>query len=495
MNKELYIPSSRFTDVLALIPVEWRDLFSQYFILATKHKTLNEQKWKMEFPTFKSSTSAEFSNPDSPNLFEINPITYIINTHNALVDFPGALNRDLKLFHHRKKIPLSKEDFLKVLNMVRNESETRNWLTPTLKKLFRALVLYPLASTKELANKLDTTTNKVRQQIDRFRNRFIINRVIIHDYYKFGLSRVFLFLTFKNRHNITLALPVTEHYFQKEIPHRLDIFSDLFSIQIYCPPRWQWNSFKKLCEEKYRPNEVEWLGGDPRFFFMEENTVLYNTDTYDKSRKQWIVNENYLNVCLSTDLWQDLPRVDVSPALHLTCDINTPRYDFDLLDLKIIHYFYELEGNNNRFATVGTVANELDIPYQEAKTRLQRMLETNMVTFYYLTSFRLPRTVDIIFLAEDPKICDHYLNLSALLPCSHTAKIRSYPPKYVGIYSTVFLPHGSRVPYIFRDFFLANQDVITGFCAESMYTIVPRRPLWHYWDSVRHRWRWSDLPD
>lgn len=488
-------PSSRFTEILAVIPSEWRELFSQYFVLAIKHKNLSENMWKDAFPTFNSSTSADFSNPDSSNLFEKNPITYLINAQNTLVDFPGALNRVLKLIHHRRKTPISKEDFLIVLDRVRNESETRNWLTPALKELFRALILYPLASTKGLANKLNITQSIVQQQIDRFRNRFNLNRVIILNYYKFGLSRVFLFLTFKNRHDNTIAYPVTKHYFQKEIPHRLDIFSDIFAIQTYCPPRRQWSAFKKLCEGKYRPNEVEWLGGDPRFFFMEENTVLYNTDTYDKTLRQWIVNENYLEVCLSTDLWQDLPRVDVSPAVHLSYDINTARFDFDLLDLKITHYFYELEGNNNRFATVGCVAKELGVSYQEVKTRLQRMLQNGMTSFYYLTVFRLPRTVTIILLAEDPKICDQYLNLATLLPCSTTAKIRSYPTKYVGVYSTIHLPHGSRIPYIFRDFLLSNQDIITGFCAESRHIVVPKRPLWQFWDTVRKRWRWSDLPE
>lgn len=489
------IPSSRFMDALAVIPVEWRDLFSQYFVLALKHNILNEIMWRDMFPTFSSSASAEFSDPDSPNLFEKNPITYLINTHNILVDFPGALNRVLKLIHHQKRTLLSKEDFFIILDRVRNESKTRNWLTSTLNELFRALILYPLASIKELANKLEKPPNTIRQQIDRFRNRFILNRIIFPNYYKFGLSRVFLFLTFKNRRDFTPTLPVTSRYFEKEIPHRLDIFSDLFVVQTYCPPRRQWSVFKKLCADKFDPNEVEWLGGAPWFFFMEGFTVLYNTETYNKTRRQWVVNERYLDVCLSTDLWQDLPRVDVSPALHLSCDINTTRLDFDLLDLKIVHYFYELEGNNNRFATVGCVAKELGVPYQVVKTQLQRMLENGMVTFYYYTAFMLPRTVDIILLAEDPKICDQYLNLVALLPCSHTAKIRSYPSKYVGVYSTVFLPHGSRVPYIFRDFFLSNQDIITGFCAESKYTIVPRRPLWHYRDPVRKRWRWNDLPD
>jgi len=99
------------------------------------------------------------------------------------------------------------------------------------------------------------------------------------------------------------------------------------------------------------------------------------------------------------------------------------------------------------------------------------------VTFYFLTVFRLPRTVNIILLEEDPSIWEQYYNLLPHFPCSYTQKIRSYPAKYYGIYSTLYLPHGSRVSHLFRDFCVRNKEILTGFTAESQYIIIPRRPL------------------
>ena len=221
---------SRFKDSIDLIPREYRDLFIQYFNLAIEHKTLNETKWIKAFPTYDSATLAAISNPDSPYLFEKNPLTYFINTHNSLVDFPGALNRILKLIYQRKKAPLSREAFFILLDKVRLESETKNWLTPALKEVFRTLVLYPLASLAVIAQELGKPPHLVQQHIDRFRNRFLLGRIIQFDYYKFGLSRVFLFLTFKIRLNFG-SLPVTHRYFENEIIHRLDVFSYMFSIQ------------------------------------------------------------------------------------------------------------------------------------------------------------------------------------------------------------------------------------------------------------------------
>ena len=81
---------------------------------------------------------------------------------------------------------------------MRLESETKNWLTPAFKELIRALTLYPLASTTKLAQELGKTPRIIRQRIEQFRNRFILNRVIHLNYYKWGLSRIYLFITFRN---------------------------------------------------------------------------------------------------------------------------------------------------------------------------------------------------------------------------------------------------------------------------------------------------------
>jgi len=487
----------QFGDTFFMIPHEWRELFFQYLILSMKYKTLNEQKWKKEFTTFKSSASARFSNPDSPYFFEKNPITYLMYAHNCLIDFPSDLNRILKLIQQQRQTPIAKIDFLKILDRTFTESAARNWLNPALKELFGVLILYPHASTKMIAKRLNTTTKVIRERIERFRNRFNLNRIIHLNYYLVGLSRIYLFLRFRNRQNIEPALPVTTRYFEKETPHFPDTLSDLFCIQTYYTPKAQWRNFQILCENRFEPRSVLWLGDAPRLFFAEDVTILYNTskDTYDAKNKQWCINEDYLAACLSTDLWEDLPRIDLSPALYISYDINSTRLDFDQLDLKIVHYFYELEGNNNRFSTVGAVAKELKVPYHEVKYRLQRMLETGMVTFYYHTTFRLPRTMDLILLSENPAICDQFINISYLLPVVSMARIRSYPSKYVGVFAFIWLPSGSRVPYIFRDFFRSHRDLITGFCAESEYIMVPKRPLWPYWNQVKKRWRWSDLPE
>jgi len=487
----------QYGETFTLIPHEWQELFFQYIILAMKYKTLNEQNWKKEFTTFKSSASASFSNPDSPYFFAKNPITYLMYAHNNLINFPSDLNRILKLIQQQRQTPIAKKDFLKILDRTSNESKARNWLTPALKDLLRVLILYPLSSTKLIAKRLNTTPKVIRERIEQFRNRFSLNRIIQLNYYLVGLSRIYLFLGFRNRRNIEPTLPVTTRYFEKEITHFTDTLSDLFCIQTYYTPKAQWRNFQILCENRFDPKSVIWLGDAPRLFFAEDVSILYNIskDTYDAKHKLWCVNEDYLAACLSTDLWQDLPRIDLSPVLYISYDINSTRLDFDQLDLKIVHYFYELEGNNNRFSTIGAVAKELGVPYYEVKCRLQRMLEIGMVTFYYHTTFRLPRTMTLVLLSENPDICDQFLNISSYLPVVSIARIRSYPSKYVGVFAYIWLPTGSRVPYIFRDFFRSHRDVITGFCAESEYIMVPKRPLWEYWNPIRRRWRWNNLPD
>ena len=118
-----------------------------------------------------------------------------------------------------------------------------------------------------------------------------------------------------------------------------------------------------------------------------------------------------------------------------------------------------------------------------------------MVTFYYYTFFCLPRTINVIILGEDPKICEQYLNLVTHLPVSFNLRIRSYPTKYVGVYSQIYLPHGSRVPYLFRDFFRNNSDVITGFCAETANVSIPKQRLSTYWDESKKRGKWREIDE
>lgn len=487
-----HVPA-RFVDALSITPPEWKTLIAQYFVLGEKHNTLTDTKWKAAYPSFYSSSESIFSNPNAPTEFEKNPQDFLIATHNTLLDFPGALNRVLKLISLHKRTPLSKNEFIVILDKLQFEAESRNWLTPALKQLFHALILYPLDSPKELANKLDTNVKVIRRRLNRFRNRFFLNRVMQPDYYKFGLSRVYLFNLFKNRSNLFPSYPVTTRYFETEIPLRTGLHPHTFSIQTYCPPKTQWHSLKKWCEENFNLKEIEWLGGAPMLFFAEELFILYNTDSYNVSQRKWNVNEDYLEICLSTGLWEDWPIVDVSPALHFVYDVNTSRFDFDLLDLKIIQYFWDLE-EINRFATVRRVAKAIGVSYRSIKTRLQRMLEKRMVIPYYHTAFILPRTVHLIMLSENPSICDKYLSMTTIFPCSYTVKLRSYPAKYFGIWSIIYLPSGSRVSYILQDFLFSNQEISTGFCVESQVKPIPKRKLWHFWDPIRKRWKWNDLP-
>ena len=407
----------QYTIALFMIPKNWQQIFSQYFALVMKYKKIKEAIWKKEFSSSSSSDTAEFSDQSSTHFFERNPITYLMYSHNLVIDFPGELNRTLRLIHHQSEKQLTKDVFLKILDMIKVESEVNNNLTKSFKELFRILLLYPLASIKELANYLQTTPRTtpraVQQRIERFRNRLSLNRIIQLNYYKVGLSRTYLFLMFRNRQLTVPTIPVTTRYFEKEIIHYLDVFSDLFVIQSYYTPKVQWNQMLDLCKKRFRDNEVRWLGDEPLVFYAEDLTILYNLNTYDSMLRKWCVNEEYLTVSLSTDLWQSMPRVDTSPALRLAYQINEPRLEFDKLDLDIIHYFYELEGNNNRFSTIDAVRKALGIPYNVVKTRLKRMLDQKMVTFFYYTFFCLPRSVNVIILGEDPKICEQYLNIVA----------------------------------------------------------------------------------
>lgn len=482
----------RFRDALSIIPPIYSEIFTQYFALFKK-KMLKEADWKKQLGLQSFST---WLNPSSPYLFEKNPFTYLINAHNALVDLPSALNQLLKALHYtRNGRVLTREQFLAILNQVRAKAAKKNWLTPALKKVFRARMLYPLASTKQLATRLRMSENTVRYHTQRFRNRFFLYQEIKWDYYKLGLSRIFLFLTFLDRKAPTPALPLTNRYFEREIPHKMDIARDIFSIQIFTPPKNRWKTFQAMCETQFEENRVKWLTESPTFFYIEEGIISYNLDSFDEHTRQWTLDEQYIDFCLSTDLLEELPEAKFPPALTMNFDIDCKRERFDELDLKIIHYFYELEGNDNRFSTATGVAKQLGVAKQTVQKRLAQMLQKDIVRFFYTTSLRLPRIIDVILLTKNEPLIQDYLKLVPHIPFSYTARIRAYRKKlgYVGIYSSLYVPRGTNLAHILRDSLLSRDEVV-GYSSDSTYFVVARRPLIDYWDNERGRWKWATLP-
>lgn len=478
---------ARFREVLEMIPEEYQPLFSAYFLLSEQHRTLKQTIWDNP-PLGIPISSFPPPNPDSQHYFMRNPIAYLTAAHNCVDNFANTLKRSLKMLFTTRNIPFSKEEFLELLDKVRLAEHPKFNLSEVMKRVVRIRILYPLAPTKTLAQRIKMTPHTFNRHLEKFRTRFELFKVICYDWYKLGLSRVFIFLHFKKRRQITTPLPATDQYFEAEVSHRLPMEHEVFSIQIYTPPRSKWNSFKYLCKETFNRPGVRWFGEFPSFFYSEGILILLNLETYDNTKKRFTINETYIDYCLSTDLFETLPAMDFSPALSRSFDIKTPRVTFDALDLLIIQYFYELEGTRNRFVTTKYVASELGVSQQTVARRIKRMLHQGIINFYYRTPLRLPRMVSVVLLFKEERLRDSYLNLITTFPYSVHTKICSFPKEYVGVGSTLWVPHGSRIPNIFRDFLLSREDII-GFCAEAQYQWVGHSPLVAYWDEDRNRWK------
>ncbi|MFQ6123784.1 MAG: winged helix-turn-helix transcriptional regulator [Candidatus Heimdallarchaeota archaeon] len=507
-NKKIYLDSSqdpligpkiqyinpRFRDALSVIPLIFREIFIEYFTLTQMEKSLSEASWKEHLGLCSFSS---YLNPSSPHSFERNPFTYLIKKHNSLVDLPSALNRILKTLHFtRNGRKLTREQFLILLDKICAEADKKNWLTPTLRKVVQARMKYPLASTKELAKRLRVSENTVRYNTERFKNRFNLDRTIKWDYYKLGLSRIYLFLIFFDRTTLENAIPLTNRYFECEIPHKMDIAHNIFSIQISTPPKNRWKTFQTMCETRFDEKRVRWFPESPTFFYIEEGIYSYNLDdTYNKQTKQWMIDEEYIDFCLSTDLIDDLPEVEFPPNLTMQFDVNCKREQFDELDLKIIKFFYELEGNDNRFSTITGVAKQIGVAKQTVKKRFERLLKKGIIKFFFITNLRLPRIINVVLLTKKEKIIKNYLKLTMHVPFAAHARIRAYRKKigYIGVHSSLYVPCKTNLAYILRDSLLSRDDVL-GFCSDCVYTTKLRRHLIDYWDSIRSKWKWSTLP-
>lgn len=125
---------------------------------------------------------------------------------------------------------------------------------------------------------------------------------------------------------------------------------------------------------------------------------------------------------------------------------------------------------------------------QTVARRIKRMLQQGIINFYYRTPLRLSRMVSIVLLFKEERLRDLYLNQITAIPYSVYTKIHSFPKEYVGVGLTLWVPHGSQIPYIFRDFLFSREDII-GFCAEAQYQWVGHSPLVTYWDYDRNQWK------
>jgi len=493
-----FIPSELlpYRIALKMIPDELYSLFYAYFLLTNQNKTLKYTDWET-IPSNFSQGEFPLPDPSSRDYFERNPIAYLTDLHNQVEELPHILSRLLRMLYETSgSRPCAKKVFLRLLHNIRYSTQPYIPLTDAMKTVIGIRILYPLASTHELAKKLRISPQTFNYHIRAFKSKFEFYKVIWYDWYKFGLSRVYLFPHFRNRHNLDHSRPVTQLYFENEIAHRLPVEHDVFSIQTYTPPQSKWTEFRRRCEEVFEKQNIRWLADFPALYYSESRLIFLNLNTYDPIRQQFIANEPYLEYCLTTDVLDSPLEIEFSPALKIDFDINAPRETFDALDLQIIHNFYELEGYREQFVNTRYVAKHLNVSEHTVARRVDRLLNRKMIGFYYQSPLRLPRVVDVIILLreENDRLRDLYLKIiQDAVPYSHHTKIRSFPKGYMGVGSVLWVPPGSRVSYILRDFLLSREDVI-GFCAESTYQWAGHRSVSDHWDDTYHRWR-LDLPD
>ncbi|MFQ5821545.1 MAG: hypothetical protein ACE5I5_16300, partial [Candidatus Heimdallarchaeota archaeon] len=340
----------------------------------------------------------------------------------------------------------------------------------------------------------------IKWHIAEMKRRFYLYRLIEVDYYKLGLSELYLVI----RGFQDLDIPSKEFQFDpisNRYPLRAETFKtglakQYVAFQSYTPPWGRRYDFLHECKMHVQKAGVEFLTGEPDFFIATGRRVFYNLKSFDYKMGRWKINLRDLRFLINNYLMTG--SLGVFPPYDIQFDVNRRQgkqdvIEFDSLDLRICEQFWNLEGKNNRFATTHAVSKALDEPYKEVRQRYKRLRKEQVINFYYWTDLGLSSAFTTLLITKDEFILNNFQSILAELPVSSVISLRSLSDKELrGLLCYTYLPTELTLGPLFQSTFFAEEGVL-GFCAQRLPPSRPSRPLYEYYDPVRKWWKWDQL--
>jgi len=484
--------------VFAIIPVELHDILFDFYALARKKTDISLQKWEEEYGYILRPLR---TGPDA-SVFEEDPVGYLIHASRSVRYFPDRLFNNLHVLRLKRDDALTVKEFENLLEYVYYEDAEKLPLTRKMVRVFQGLIAAsdPFISRKELAKRLRVTENSVKWHIAEMKRRFILYRLNEVNYYKLGLSRIYLFI--KQFYDSVEPFDETP---VKPLPCRYPFRTDSFptgiakqyvSYQMHIPP---WNrryDFLNECKQQVQLNGADFLTQEPDLFLATGRQIYYNLRDFDYTKGRWTINLRDLRFLISNSLMTG--KLGVYPPYDFRFDVKRRQdkqdiIEFDSLDLQICEQFWYLEGYKNRFATTNSVAKALNIPYKEVARRVKRLRENHVINFYYWSTLGLSTAFTTLLISKDEFIVNNFLSILTQLPVSSVAILESLRDRHTrGVLCQTYLPREISLSDLFQKTFFAEEGVL-GFCAQAFPTGSVAVPLPNYYDSERNWWKWDQI--
>lgn len=483
--------------VFSIIPDELHDILFDFYALARKTRDLSTPRWEKEYGYLVRPLR---TGPEA-SAFEADPVGILIQASRSVRNFADRLFKNLYVLRLKRDDPLTVEEFHELIQYVYYEDAEKLPLTRKMARVFQGLVASdPFISRKDLANRLRMTENAIKWHIAEMKRRFLFYRLIELDYYKIGLSRLYLFL--KWFHDPLETLDESNISY---IPCRYPLSAEVFptgiakqyvSYQIHTPP---WNrryEFLAECKQQVKHAGVEFLTPDEDLFLATGRQVYYNLKAFDFKTKQWMINIRDLRFLINNSLMTGSLGVYPPYDIRFTVDRRRdkqPVIEFDEIDLNIRKLFWALVGLTKRFVSINMVAKEIGIPYKDVAQRLERLQHENALSFYYWSTLGLSTAFTTLLITQDEFILNNFLSLLTQLPVSSVTRLESLRDRHTkGVHCLTYLPSDLALGSLIQSTFLAEEGVL-GFCAQAFPTAAISQPLEDFYDSERKWWKWDQI--
>ena len=486
-------------EVFKIIPLEVKGILLDFFVLLGKTRNITLQRWNKEFGYL---TKPLRESPDA-SVFEEDPVSYLVHAYRSVRDFPDRLSKNLHLLLLKRNEPLTVDEFEELVEYVIYEDAEKKPLTPKMVKVFRRGLLSfdPFIRRKRLAKHLAMSEDSIKWHIAEMKRRFQLYRLIEVDYYKLGLSKLYLFLRgFRDpnqtlNENLVKTLPVRYPLRAEAFP--TGIAKQYVSYQIHTPP---WNRRYDIlheCKRHASATGVDFLTEEPDLFIATGRRCFYNLRSFDFKTGQWMINLRDLRFLINNSLMTG--SLGVFPPYDFQFDVDRRQdkqnvIEFDELDLQICEKFWALEGKgNNRFASINAVSKALGVHYMDVAKRLKRLRAEQAVYFYYWSTLGLPTALMTLLITKDEFILNNFQSILFQLPVSSVVPLESLRDKETrGLLCQTYVPSDFALGPLLQTTFFAEESVL-GFCAQAFPWSRAEQPLCDFYDPVRKWWKWDQV--
>jgi len=278
----------KILEVFRIVPPEVKDLLFDYFVLWRKTRNITIQRWHKEYGTDPRTIR---NGPDASR-FNKDPVEYLIQAHRSVRDFPERLFKHLRVLLLKRDEILTIDEFEELIKYVYFEDAEKRPPTRKIFQVFAGLlacnpqegVPFPFTSRKRLATGLGMTEDAVRWHIAEMKRRFYLYRLIEVDYYKFGLSKIFLIQrSFKKNHGLAgdqeLLLP--KKYFLQAQTFPTGIANLQVTYQVHTPP---WNrryDLLQMYKEQVDEKGLDYITEEPDLYLATGRQCFYNLEAFD----------------------------------------------------------------------------------------------------------------------------------------------------------------------------------------------------------------------